>query len=218
MLQWNTVSPLLKDSLFTLMKCDGLSDHRLVGGTALSLYLGHRMSIDIDLFTDQPYGSIDYSVIEMYLQTNFPFVRKSSHGLIGMGSSYIVGDSEENNVKLDIYYTDEFIMPAHLEDGIRLATIQEIAAMKIDIVHRGGRKKDFWDIHEMLGSISLQEMINFHKQRHPYTHNEAEILVRMIDFSEADHDYDPTCLKGKYWELIKYEISEEVVMLHKKTS
>ncbi|MCG9898690.1 MAG: nucleotidyl transferase AbiEii/AbiGii toxin family protein [Hydrotalea sp.] len=41
---------------------------RLVGGTALSLYFGHRMSVDIDLFTDAPYGTIDFDKIESWLK------------------------------------------------------------------------------------------------------------------------------------------------------
>jgi hypothetical protein len=42
MLYWNTVNSLLKTSLMTLMSAEELTDFRLVGGTALSLYLGHR--------------------------------------------------------------------------------------------------------------------------------------------------------------------------------
>lgn len=49
---WNTVSPLLQNVSMNLMKEDLLSNFRLVGGTALSLHIGHRMSVNIDLFTD----------------------------------------------------------------------------------------------------------------------------------------------------------------------
>ncbi len=52
MLNYNTVTPLLRSILETLMQADVFNDFRLVGGTALSLYRGHRMSVDIDLFTD----------------------------------------------------------------------------------------------------------------------------------------------------------------------
>jgi len=58
MLFWNTVSVELKEVLIILMNASELSPFQLVGGTALSLHLGHRMSVDIDLFTDAPYGSI----------------------------------------------------------------------------------------------------------------------------------------------------------------
>ncbi|WP_344849038.1 nucleotidyl transferase AbiEii/AbiGii toxin family protein [Pedobacter jeongneungensis] len=47
---WNTVNQLLKNTLLELMQAPELAAFRLVGGTALSLYLGHRLSVDIDLF------------------------------------------------------------------------------------------------------------------------------------------------------------------------
>ncbi|MET6999457.1 nucleotidyl transferase AbiEii/AbiGii toxin family protein [Chitinophaga defluvii] len=54
---------MLKD----LMQHEEFKNFRLVGGTALSLHLGHRMSIDIDLFTDQEYKIVDFAVLENYL-------------------------------------------------------------------------------------------------------------------------------------------------------
>ena len=56
------------------MAAEELKDFRLVGGTALSLYLGHRMSVDIDLFTDANYGAIDFDTIENFLQKTFKHV------------------------------------------------------------------------------------------------------------------------------------------------
>jgi hypothetical protein len=67
MLYWNTVTSLLQDCLFKLMQADEFKDFRLVGGTALSLHIGHRMSIDIDLFTDAEYSSVDFERIEKFL-------------------------------------------------------------------------------------------------------------------------------------------------------
>ncbi|PRY21724.1 nucleotidyltransferase AbiEii toxin of type IV toxin-antitoxin system [Spirosoma oryzae] len=60
MLHYNTVNKLLRKSLSTLMSAEVFAPFRLVGGTALSLQLGHRISIDIDLFTDALYGDIDF--------------------------------------------------------------------------------------------------------------------------------------------------------------
>ncbi|HEY0896907.1 MAG TPA: nucleotidyl transferase AbiEii/AbiGii toxin family protein [Sphingobacteriaceae bacterium] len=71
MLYWNTVDNLLKESLLCLMQAEELKDFRLVGGTASSLHLGHRISVDIDLFTDAPYGTIDFDRIETFLNSNF---------------------------------------------------------------------------------------------------------------------------------------------------
>lgn len=67
-LHYNTVSPLLLSVLKTLMSAKELDSFRLVGGTALSLYRGHRESLDIDLFTDAKYGSIDFEAITIFFK------------------------------------------------------------------------------------------------------------------------------------------------------
>ncbi|MET0636938.1 MAG: nucleotidyl transferase AbiEii/AbiGii toxin family protein [Chitinophagaceae bacterium] len=46
---------------------------RLVGGTSLSLQLGHRESVDIDFFTNADYGSIDFKAIGDFFQQNYPY-------------------------------------------------------------------------------------------------------------------------------------------------
>ncbi|HNQ82464.1 MAG TPA: nucleotidyl transferase AbiEii/AbiGii toxin family protein, partial [Bacteroidales bacterium] len=57
---YNTTTPLLLEILKALMVSDEFRPFRLVGGTALSLQLGHRKSLDIDLFTDRDYDFIDF--------------------------------------------------------------------------------------------------------------------------------------------------------------
>lgn len=187
---------------------------RLVGGTALSLQLGHRKSVDIDLFTDASYNTIDFSQIEKFLAENAEYI-DAGFGLpheipIGIGKSFLIGENKDNAIKLDIFYTDPFINPPTIKDGIRLATIDEITAMKVDVISRTARKKDFWDIHELLKTHTITQMLALHKRRYPYSHNESEILAHFVDFTEADDDFDPICLLGKYWELIKLDIVEKI--------
>lgn len=62
----HTVSELLWKSLIQIMTIEEFNSFRLVGGTSLSLQLGHRESIDIDLFTDAQYGSLDFDKLEKY--------------------------------------------------------------------------------------------------------------------------------------------------------
>lgn len=141
---WNTISPLLHQALLQLMQFQHLEPFRLVGGTALSLQLGHRISVDIDLFTDAPYGSIDFESIEQELQNGFTHYERVSSGPVGMGRSYFIGTGPDNTVKLDLFYTtDPYREEALLREGVRMATTQEIIAMKVDVIQRGGRKKDF---------------------------------------------------------------------------
>lgn len=180
MLYYNTVNNVLKNSLQILMESDVFENFRLVGGTALSLQLGHRISVDIDLFSYLQYGSIDFEKIDLFLKSNFAYI-------------------------------DSYIQPAKIEDEIRFATIEEIIAMKIDVVQRVGRKKDFWDLHEVLPSCSINKMLELHLQRYPYSHDKELILENFTNFSLADDDFNPICLQGKHWEFIKDDFEEAIL-------
>lgn len=116
-LHLNTVSDLLWDSLITLLDFEEFNSFRLVGGTSLSLQQGHRESVDIDLFTDEKYGSIDFNRLEEVLNETFPYVYTSSIGEVVFGRSYFVGEDENNAIKLDIYYTDPFVFPMIEDDN-----------------------------------------------------------------------------------------------------
>jgi predicted nucleotidyltransferase component of viral defense system len=207
-LHLNVVSDLLWNSLKQLMLIEEFNSFRIVGGTALSLQLGHRESIDIDLFTDADYNSIDFSILETKLIETFPYVDASLVDLAGMGKSYFIGNNENDCVKLDLFYTDPFVFPVILEQNIRFSSIEEVAAMKFEVIANGGRKKDFWDIHELLETYTLDEMIDFYLKRNPYGYSKDELLAKTIDFSIAEDDFTPICYKEKAWELIKLDFEK----------
>lgn len=210
----NTVSHLLLDILNQLMLADEFKKFRLVGGTALSLQRGHRYSVDIDLFTDEDYGTIDFDAINSYLRSNFSYVDTSNDNIIGFGKSYFIGKSKTDCIKLDIFYTDKFIDSPLITDRIRMATIVEIIAMKLDVILRGGRKKDYWDIHELIENYSPEEMFNLHKKRYPHSHDKNELKNKFTDFENANNDFNPECLKGKHWELIRLDLEEFIEKLN----
>lgn len=208
-----TVSDALWWTLKQLMEIKVLLPFRLVGGTSLSLQLGHRISVDIDLFTDVEYGNIDFDQIDRKLQDKFSFVEMQYEGNNSFGKSYFIGQNEDDIVKVDLFYTDKFIRPVLVYDSIRMASIEEITAMKMEVIGQNGRKKDFWDIHELMDVMSIKQMIELHSERYPYTFTPEYLKNKLIDFQYADADFDPICLKGKYWELIKQDIEEEVSLL-----
>ncbi|SEA69209.1 hypothetical protein SAMN05443667_107118 [Flavobacterium gillisiae] len=108
-----------------------------------------------------------------------------------------------------MYYTDEFIFESVDKEGIRMASENEIIAMKLDVVLRGGRKKDFWDLHYYLDKVTIDEMILFYEQRYPYN-DCSTIKSQFVNFDSADDDFDPICLLDKSWELIKLDFFERV--------
>lgn len=206
MLYYTTISPILKYCLERLMVSEVFSEFRLVGGTALSLQCGHRESVDIDLFTDSTYGFVNFEVLETELHQLFSYVSSFERIPVALGKSYEIGKDAAETIKLDVFYTDKFIQNFHVEDGIRMATIEEIIAMKLDVIQRGGRKKDFWDLHVLISQYTLKEMLALHERRYPYSHDKELILQNLLDFKQADTDFDPRCLNGNYWEFIKEDI------------
>lgn len=204
----NTVSDLLWDSLQKLMSISSFDSFRIVGGTSLSLQLGHRESVDIDLFTDAEYGSIDFAALESTLVDSFPYVDLGSSTITGIGKSYFIGNNKDELIKLDLFYTDPFAFPVVEKEHVRFSSIKEVAAMKMEVIANGGRKKDFWDIHELLEHFSMDELIEFYSIRDPYGLSKEELLPKIIDFSHAEDNFTPNCYKGKVWELIKIDIEK----------
>lgn len=187
------------------MECSLLDSFRLAGGTGLSLQLGHRISEDIDLFTDQEYASIDFLEICAWLKDNFKYFDCLDPEGFGFGLFSFIGNSEKDSVKLDLLYPPEgFIRPVEYYDNIRFASISDIGAMKIDMITKPGRKKDFWDLSALLERYTIEKLIDFYKEMFPYSNSE-NIKPSLIDFSQADEDEDPRCLMNKAWELIRLD-------------
>ena len=211
-LHYETVLPILKEVLNHLSSKSELENFRLVGGTNLSLRFGHRMSDDIDYFTPQEYGTVNFESIYKMLRAEFDYI--DGHGSnIGFGNSYYVGNTSNDGdkVKLDLMYTDPFLNEPDEIDGVRFASVEDIIAMKLNAITDGdGRKKDYWDIHFLLGKFTLREMLDLHEMRHPWEHDRTKLLKDLMNFRKADKDPDPRCLLGKDWQQIKFDLMDAV--------
>lgn len=210
------VSKEITDALQILMDAHELSSFRLVGGTSLSLQLKHRQSIDIDLFTDAGYGNVNFRTIDSFLKKKFNYTDFGNNQEESLGRMYFIGESVEKAIKLDLFYTDLFIRPPVIINNIRMAGAEDIAAMKLELISDGGRKKDFWDIAELLERYPLSDLISFYKEKYPFF-DYKKVLSGLTDFSLAEEMDDPLCLKNKVWELIKLDI-REAVMDHMKNN
>lgn len=209
-LHYETVTPALYMALNKLMQLPELDSFRLVGGTALSLQKGHRMSVDIDMFTDAAYDSLDFNKLQLAIENNVGRLESSIPGPFGIGKCFDLIVGTEEVIKLDLFYTDLFVFDLIEVDGIKMASTAEIAAMKLDVIQRNGRKKDFWDIHVLLEQFTISEMLDVHERRYPYTHDRTLILNNLLTPDSADDDIDPMCQRGYAWSLIKLDIIESV--------
>lgn len=111
-LHYETVSPLLKETLQKLVNSPIFKDFTLIGGTCLSLQLGHRRSIDIDLFTDIDYGTMNTKEMKEFIQRSFPYSENTdSLDTSALGYTLYMGDSPIDKIKVDFFYTEKFIFP-----------------------------------------------------------------------------------------------------------
>ena len=199
MLQYQTVSPGTIALIRQLMCMPEIDPFVLVGGTSLSLQLGHRISIDLDFFTDK---SFDIDSLRIALSTtisNFEILRISNTGF----SCYAGG------IKCDFYnWAVPFIEKPIIEDGIRLGSLKDIAAFKLDAISGRKEKKDFWDIDSLLNHFSLAELLSFHQMKFIYINGKV-VLDALSEIDLADNSEDPNVILPGRWDEIKQRIKEK---------
>jgi hypothetical protein len=144
---------------------------------------------------------------EFFLENKYTICISRNLNNAEYGTYFEIGYSKSELIKVDIYYTDDFIFDIVSKDVIRMASENEIIAMKLDVVLRRGRKKDFWDIHYYLDKVTIDEMIFFYEQRYPNS-DCSTIKFQFVNFESADADFSPICLLDKSWELIKLDFFE----------
>src|SRR5699024_9876568 len=93
---------------------------------------------------------------------------------------------------------------------IRISSDADIIAMKINAILRRGRKKDFWDISELLNHYSLATCIDFYYKKYEGQNLAISIPYALTYFEDADEDEDPVSLKNQTWESVKQHIQEKV--------
>lgn len=160
MLHSETVSGELLALTSRLMEDKVFEDFRLVGGTALSLQIGHRISIDIDLFTDQ---SFDQDMLHAHIQEKYsPKQIQSDKGIVM---------ARIDGIKVDcIAHKYSWLDAAIKERGFRMASLLDIAAMKLNAINDSGdRLKDFVDMYYLLERHSLNEIAEAYAKKYPDT-------------------------------------------------
>ena len=195
MLQKKAVKPELLELLSQFMQIDEFINFNLVGGTALALYDGHRLSVDIDLFGKQ----------ELNEQSITNVIRTIGICTLLSQSSNILIYSI-NNIKVDfVNYNYDLIEPITVTDGIRIVSKKDIAAMKLNAIVGRGSKKDFYDLHQLLHEFTLAEMLFFYKTKYP-AGSEFMVLKSLLYFDDAENEPDPIALKPIRWHEVKNTI------------
>lgn len=200
MLHYETVSPHLLSVLKKIQQLPELSAFRLVGGTSLALQIGHRISVDIDLFTDK---SFDIAELQKTLNKTF-----DSFEVLWANKNGFV--STIDDIKVDFFdWHIPFIKEPIVEDGVCLAHMEDIGAMKLEAITTRKEKKDFIDIAFILKSYDLAKLLTAHKIKYPYMSTKFVIeSLLAVDF--ADNTEPPKMIIPYDWQDAKSIIIKTV--------
>lgn len=183
-----------------MMAMPELANFCLVGGTNLALRLGHRLSIDLDLFTNAPFDP----------EHAYRLLERQFEGVVMASQSEQMLFLFIKDLKVDMVLLPyPWLNPFEEIDGIRLASIPDVAAMKLSAIARRGVKKDFWDIAALLDVYALEEMIEFYKAK--YSSRDIFHLLRsLVYFEDAESQKDPDPLKKQSWKDVKKKVESAV--------
>ena len=212
MLHTKTVESATLELLKSLQSKVYLKGFNLAGGTALSLHIGHRRSIDIDLFSN---FNFDVSMLIELIQQDY------SLQLYYTTTNTIKGSIENVNVDIIAHRYPYLNEPSHI-DVIRMLSEPDIIAMKLNaILTSGQRSKDFIDIYFLLEKkkYDIGSMLNFYQMKYSQS-GEMHVLKSLLYFDDVDLSDWPVLLKkpNLKWSDVRKKIEKEVLLFMKKLS
>lgn len=202
MLQTQAVVPDTLELLRKIMNEKLFENYFLVGGTALALQMGHRDSIDLDLFGNHEINPNLF--IEKLEEFGEVVVSQSTKNIL---------ITKINGIKVDfVKYKYSLLTNPIIENSIRMLSKTDIAAMKIAAITGRGSKKDFIDLYFLLKEFSLREIMDFYNQKY-YDGSEFMALKSLGYFEDADTQPQPQMFQDFDWNECKQYILAEVKKL-----
>ncbi len=174
----------------------------LAGGTALALHLGHRYSEDLDFFTPKPFLP----------KTQIQFLSQIGEFKLNQtGWGTILGEFEGAKFSLFYYQYKLIEKPQRILKSTNLASLADIASMKIAAIADRGTKRDFIDLFFLTRVFSLEKMLSYYDQKYAKLQaNKTHILKSLFYFEEAENDAPPQMIQTIDWQEVKKYFEKEV--------
>lgn len=198
MLYKQSVKPELLGLIENLMKIEAFKNFNLVGGTSLALQIGHRISVDIDLFGNSEIDELEFNE-ELSRLGTIQILKKSKNIII-----YSI-----NGIKTDfVNYQYPLLENVKTIDSIRLVSQKDIAAMKLNAISGRGSRKDFIDLYFLLKQYSLTELLSFYNEK--YADGSVFLVLKSLNyFDDAESEEFPQMIETVNWEKVKNKIISE---------
>ena len=196
MLQQNAVALVILELLKTICAISELESFGLGGGTSLALRMAHRLSIDLDFFTNTNFTT---GLVFKIITKKFP----SAELLFEQNQTMMF---TINDVKVDfVLYPFAWLQQFDIIEETRLLSIEDIIPMKLQAASNRNAKKDYWDIAALLKEYSLVKMLKIFTAKFPQV-DIGFIIHSLTDFENADIELDPDTYTGITWNEIKNEL------------
>ncbi|MCC6501097.1 MAG: nucleotidyl transferase AbiEii/AbiGii toxin family protein [Anaerolineales bacterium] len=196
-LHWNTVTPAMHSIVEGFTKSKIAGEFYLAGGTALALQLGHRLSVDLDFFspTQSDIPALA-NVLQHALKGFSPTLSDTSWGNLVFLA---------NDVRIGFYgYGYALIRPLLQTGDLRLASMEDIALMKMDALLARASRKDFHDLYAICRRISLRELLDLAPEKYPDVRDfEVQVVKHMTYFDRAETETPVRLLKPVEWTTVK---------------
>lgn len=200
MLSKEKIDPKALKTLERLMADPVLSEHFLVGGNALALHGNPRKSMDVDMFTRKP---IDVNALHDHLVKNYGFVERFR------SKNTIKGDIDGIDTDM-ITFDYPFVEPLEKEGNIRVLSLKDLAAMKLNaIVNSGERMKDFFDVAFLSTKMSLNTMLKAYQEK--FDANPAPALIALSYYGDVDKSDTVKSTNGKFnWSVVEKRLEDMI--------
>lgn len=181
-----------------------LRDFYLAGGTGLALQVGHRRSVDLDLFRETEFASVA--------------LRDQLRGLEGLrkietgpGTVHV----QLHNVKVSfLLYPHPLLFPLREFDRIAVADPRDIACMKLDVIGNRGSRRDFVDLYTLAKAYALGEILEWFTVKYasvPYSR--IHLFKALTYFDDAEQEPMPDMVVPLEWTAVKQYFLLEVPRL-----
>ena len=197
-----------KDALAILGTSPILDDAYLAGGSALALHLGHRKSYDFDFYTPSSLRAEDIASQLSRLGIFTTTLLMPPHTLLG----------EFNGIKFSLFrYAYPMIQPLSAFQNIKIASLPDIAAMKLSAI--GGRavKRDYVDLYVLSHRHTFDEMFAWYEEKFGVLGNNLYVIIKALNyFDDAENDTMPEMVVSLTWDQVKEYLSSEAIRLARK--
>lgn len=201
MLYWKTIDKPRKKLLDQLLALPELQDFYLAGGTGLSLELGLRKSNDFDFFSEA-----NFNAGALLASIEKATHRKAEVVTLLEGTC----DLTLSGVQVSFFFYPHPLLKPLVRDPsyplLKLASVEDIAAMKVSAIGGRGEKKDFYDLYQILQKKKLgaADLLRLLDQKYgPKGWNAAHYLMAFSYFEGAEQEPLPRCYVPCDWEAIK---------------